>query len=95
MTIGKEAFAQKVPAEKAAEYSAIGRKLNKRYYAYKQEYPQWVDERVYAAVAYSYAVEREGLDSTDIDQVSTIKLRWDAFIERIRIYLLKRRYYKS
>ena len=95
VTIGKEAFAQKVPSEKAKEYSAIGQKLNKRYYAYKQEYPQWSDERVYAAVAYSYAVEREGLEITNIEQASTLRLRWDAFVERVRIYLLKRRYYKS
>lgn len=95
VTIGKEAFAQKVPSEKAKEYSAIGQRLNKRYYAYKEEYPQWSEERVYAAVAYSYAVEREGLEVTNIDQASTLRLRWDAFVERIRIYLLKRRYYKS
>ena len=95
VTIGKEAFAQKVPSEKAKEYNAIGQRLNKRYYAYKQEYPRWSDERVYAAVAYSYAVEKEGLERTNIDQASTLRLRWDAFVERIRIYLLKKQYYKS
>ena len=95
VTIGKEAFAQKVPSEKAKEYNAIGQRLNKRYYAYKQEYPRWSDERVYAAVAYSYAVEKEGLERTNIDQASTLRLRWDAFVEKVRVYLLKRRYYKS
>lgn len=95
VTIGKEGFALKVPSENAAEYRAIGNNLNKRYYVYKQEYPRWSDERVYAAVAYSYAVEKEGLERTSIEQASVLRLRWDAFVERIRIYLLKKQYYKS
>ena len=89
VTIGKEAFAQKVPSEKAKEYSAIGQKLNKRYYAYKQEYPQWSDERVYAAVAYSYAVEREGLERTNIEQASTRRKDTHISIEKTILQIIK------
>lgn len=83
--IGEEVLVVKVPQGKQALYCSIGNRLNKLYYAYKAEYPKWSNERIYATIAYAYALEKEGLAvSSGVDEISTLRLRWEAFVTSMK-----------
>lgn len=90
--IGEEVLVMKVPQEKQLKYRSIGIQLNKLFYAYKAEYPKWSNERLYATVAYAYALEKDGLAvSSGVENVSTLRLRWEAFVSHIKYNVLNLR----
>lgn len=83
--IGDEGFIIKVPQDKQIGYHSIGNKLNKLYYAYKAEYPKWSNERIYVAIAYAYALEKERLVlPSGVENISTLRLRWRAFMSYMK-----------
>ena len=83
--IGDEGFIIKVPQDKQIGYHSIGNKLNKLYYAYKAEYPKWSNERIYVAIAYAYALEKERLVlPSGVENISTLRLRWRAFVSYMK-----------
>lgn len=61
--IGDEAFSLAFPAEMGVQYHTAEKKLNKLFHTYQKLLPGFSKKRIYAFIAFRYAVtlENEGL----------------------------------